>query len=78
MIITLEKDTPQNIIDVVTEYLGNKGAARIHGGGFKGTVIIFVKNEYAKDFRKFISEKYSKERIFEVTISSKAVNYKKL
>ena len=72
------EDSPQNIIDVVTEYLGNKGAARIHGGGFKGTAIIFVKNEHAKDFRKFISEKYSKERIFEVTISSKAVNFKKL
>ena len=68
-------DSPQNIIDIVTEFLGDKGAARIHGGGFKGTVIVFVKNEHENEFRKFLESKYAKKRIFEVTISSKAVNF---
>ena len=70
------EDSPQDIIDKVTEYLGYNGAVRIHGGGFKGTVIVFVKRKYADDFLNFLNKNYPKNRFFKVSISNKAVNFK--
>lgn len=72
------KDSPQDIIDIVTEHLKDNGAARIHGGGFKGTVIIFVKKDYEKEFKDFLNSTFNRKRVFEVKISSSAVNFVKL
>lgn len=70
------ENSPQDIIDKVTEYLGYNGAVRIHGGGFKGTVIVFVKRKYSPDFLKYLTQNYEKGRYFKVEISNKAVNFK--
>ena len=72
------KDSPQNIIDDVSEFIKDKGAIRIHGGGFKGTVLAFIKNEFADEFDKFLEKKYIKSRYFKVNISNHAVNFEKL
>ena len=72
------KDSPQNIIDDVTEFIGNHGAIRIHGGGFKGTVLAFIKNAFQDEFDKFLAAKYEKNRYFKVHISNHAVNFEKL
>ena len=65
------KDSPQNIIDDVSEFIKDHGAIRIHGGGFKGTVLAFIKN-------KFLEKKYAKSRYFKVNISNHAVNFERL
>src|SRR5574344_819389 len=71
------KNSPQDIIDHVSTFLGKFGAVRIHGGGLKGTVICFVKNDFTKDFEAYLEKNY-KDRYYKVNISNKAVNFKKL
>ncbi len=72
------EESPQNIIDNVNKVITKEmGAIRIHGGGFKGTVIAFIKNEYSKEFEDYLNKNY-KDRYFKVTIPSKAVNFKKI
>lgn len=70
--------SPQEIIDNVTEFLGNNGAIRIHGGGFKGTTLAFVKNDFTKEFDEYLKSKYSPDRYFKVSISEKAVHFKRV
>lgn len=70
--------SPQSIIDDCTLFLKENGAIRIHGGGFKGTVLAFVKNEFSEKFYEYILSKYKKERVFKVEISHEACNFKKL
>ncbi len=71
--------SPQNIIDDLTPIIGNHGAIRIHGGGFKGTVLAFIKNDFVEEFDKVLAEKYpQKDKYFKVYISPKACNFEKL
>ena len=70
------ENSPQDIIDKVTDFLGYNGAVRIHGGGFKGTVIVFVKKKYTKDFEKFLRQNYDNSRYFSVSIPEQAVKFK--
>ncbi len=69
--------SPQSIIDKVSDFIKDKGAIRIHGGGFKGTVLCFIKKDFKEEFVKFLEDNY-KGNYFEVSISSKACNYKVL
>ncbi len=66
--------SPQSIIDEVSEFIKDKGAIRIHGGGFKGTVLCFIKKEYRNELVEFLNKNY-KDNYFEVEISSKACNF---
>ena len=70
--------SPQNIIDDVSKVIEEHGAIRIHGGGFKGTVLAFIKNDFVPQFDKYLSEHYDKRRYFKVNISNHAVNFEKL
>lgn len=70
-------NSPQDIIDKVEKYIGNHGAIRIHGGGFKGTVLAFIKNDFKEQFEEFLEDNY-KDRYYKVSISKKAINIKKL
>ena len=72
------EDSPQNIIDDVTKFIKDHGAIRIHGGGFKGTVLAFIKNDFTPEFDKFLEKKYAKSRYFKVNISNSAVNFERL
>ena len=72
------KDSPQNIIDDVTKFISDKGAIRIHGGGFKGTVLAFIKDEFVDEFDKFLAKTYDKSRYFKVHISNHAVNFEEV
>ena len=38
--------------------LGNSGVARVHGGGFAGTMQAFVKNEKVEEYKKAMDELY--------------------
>lgn len=68
----------QNIVDDVDKFLGKNGAIRIHGGGFKGTCLAFVKNDFVDKFDAYLKEHYTKDRCFKVHISDTAVNFREL
>ncbi len=70
--------SPQDIIDQLTPLIANNGAIRIHGGGFKGTVLAFIKNEYCSTFDDILMKKYDSSKYFKVHISPKACNFIKL
>lgn len=64
--------SPQDLINKISDYLKDNGAVRIHGGGFKGTVIAFVKKEFSKDFENFLKNKLKNSPVYPVKISDKA------
>lgn len=68
------KDSPQEIIDTVSSFLGNRGAVRVHGGGFKGTVLVFVKKDFEGELDQFLNDTYGSEKYYKVEISKRAVN----
>ncbi len=72
------EDSMQNIVDDVDKFLGKNGAIRIHGGGFKGTCLAFVKNDFADKFDAYLKEHYTNDRYFKVHISDTAVNFREL
>lgn len=69
--------SPQCIVDNVTKFIGNNGAIRIHGGGFKGTTLAFIKNEFADTFQKYLKKNYL-GKYYRVHISDSAINFKEL
>ena len=71
-------DSPQEIIDKAEKFLKDNGAIRIHGGGFKGTVLAFVKNEFANSLEEYLKANYEKDRYFRVNISNKAIHFKNI
>lgn len=71
------EESPQSIIDKLNPIIGEHGAIRIHGGGFKGTVLAFIKNDFTEEFDKKLAELYPAERYFKVFISKNACNFKK-
>ncbi len=70
-------DSPQDIIDKVEKEIGEEGAVRIHGGGFKGTVLVFVKNNIKSKFEEYLEKNY-KNRYYKVNISKHCVNFKEI
>ena len=72
------EDSMQNIVDDATKFLGKNGAIRIHGGGFRGTCLAFVKDNFVNDFDDYLKKHYSNDRYFKVHISNSAVNFRKL
>ena len=73
------ENSPQEIIDNVSQIPGfdDWGAIRIHGGGFKGTVLAFIKNEWADDFTAYLELNY-KNRYTKVGISKVGVLKEKI
>lgn len=54
-------DSPRNqeaavVLSLCYDFLGERGAYRIHGGGFGGTVLAFVPNEKTLEFKAFIEK----------------------
>lgn len=71
-------ESPQEIIDKATEFIKDHGAIRIHGGGFAGTTLAFIKKDFCDEFDKYLSSNYPSDRYFKVDISPNAVNFVKL
>lgn len=59
--------SPQEAIDYAQALLP-KGAVRIHGGGFAGTILAFVKTEELDYFMKKMKQRYGKEMVYELTL----------
>lgn len=65
-------DSEQPIVralSVCERYLG-KGANRVHGGGFAGTILNVVKNDNLDNFIKNISEYFGKENVIPLKVRS--------
>lgn len=45
-----------------------KGTARVHGGGFAGTIIAFVEADKKEEFAKKMSDIFGKENVFSATL----------
>ena len=41
-------------------FLSEKGASRVHGGGFAGTIQVYIPNERANDYKDFIDSFFGK------------------
>jgi galactokinase len=52
-----------------------KGACRVHGGGFAGTIQVFLPVEQSEKFIKFMEPVFGKNRILAVNIRSSGVMY---
>lgn len=59
--------SPQQAVDIANKYIG-KGAARIMGGGFAGSIICFVYPSDKDDFIDAMAQYYGKESVLELEI----------
>jgi galactokinase len=52
------------------EFIDQKkqGACRIHGGGFEGTIQVFLPNDLVEEYREFILEMFIDFKIYSLTI----------
>ncbi|HHX66865.1 MAG: galactokinase family protein [Miniphocaeibacter sp.] len=48
--------------------LGNNGVCRVHGGGFAGTIQIFVNNDFVNDYKEGIEKVFGKDSCYVLKI----------
>lgn len=60
------------LLSLCEKFLGNRGAYRIHGGGFGGTVQAFVPREETAEFKANIEKVMGKDSCHVVSIRSKS------
>ena len=60
--------SPLEACDFAMAVMENKGAAKINGGGFAGSIITVVPNEYLELFIEKMSSKYGSENVKEVFV----------
>ena len=53
---------------ISSEILKDRGAWRVHGGGFAGTIQAFVPNDLIDEYRKAMTSIFGKESFYELTI----------
>ena len=66
-------DSPQEVIDYVRE-INPIGAVKINGGGFKGTVVIYIHKENYESVKEKLLAKFN-ERVIEVDIAKDDTPY---
>ena len=60
--------SPLEACECAMSVMENKGAAKINGGGFAGSIITVVPNDYLEVFIEKMSEKYGKDNVKEVFV----------
>lgn len=60
--------SPLEACDYAMSIMEGKGAAKINGGGFAGSIITVVPNEYLEVFIKKMSDKYGSDNVKEVFV----------
>lgn len=60
--------SPLEACEYAMSVMENKGAAKINGGGFAGSIITVVPNDYLEVFIEKMSEKYDKDNVKEVFV----------
>lgn len=61
--------SPLEACDLAYEFLKEKGAAKINGGGFAGSIIVCLEKSETNDFIDYMSKKYGRENISVVHIN---------
>ncbi|HMM01144.1 MAG TPA: galactokinase family protein [Bacilli bacterium] len=61
--------SPQEAIDVLSPLINHNGAIRIHGGGFKGSILAFIKPEIKEAFIDGVKASFPNYPIEEIFIS---------
>lgn len=72
MLDTIE-DSPQEVIDFVSS-INPTGACKINGGGFKGTVVIYVQKDKYNDVKEKLLHQFN-DRVIEVDIDNNGKDY---
>jgi len=54
--------------------LGNKGVCRVHGGGFAGTILAFVDNDFVKEYAKKMDNLFGKGSCHVLKVNSKGTH----
>ncbi len=49
----------------------NEGACRIHGGGFAGTILVFLPNKYVKEYKEIIEKVFGEKSVKSLGIRNK-------
>lgn len=70
--------SPLEACDLAYKFVGDKGAAKINGGGFAGSIIVCLPRSMSKEFVDFMAKKYGKENISPVNINPHAPQVIKL
>lgn len=70
--------SPLEACDLAYKFVGDKGAAKINGGGFAGSIIVCLPRSMSKEFVNFMAKKYGKENISPVSINPHAPQVIKL
>ena len=68
------KGSPLEACDLVMKATGNKGAVKINGGGFAGSVIAFIPSKYLDKVIKELSDKYGSQNVKEIFIREEGPN----
>ena len=63
-----KEHSPEEALEIA-RVAAPKSAHRVHGGGFMGTIISFVKDEEVAEFKKALENKYGEGSVIEVEIS---------
>lgn len=56
------------------EELG-EGACRVHGGGFAGTILVFMPSKYADEYREWMEKVFGSNSVHSLTIRQKGAVY---
>ncbi|MCR5108779.1 MAG: galactokinase [Lachnospiraceae bacterium] len=56
----LQNQSVSLCLALTEKYLGDKAAYRVHGGGFAGTIQVFIPNEDVEDYKKYIETYFGK------------------
>ena len=66
-------DSPQEVMDYA-ETINSDGAKKINGGGFKGTVVIYVRKDKYNDVYKKLLDRFN-DRVIEIEIDNDGKDY---
>lgn len=61
--------SPLEACDLAYKFVGEKGAAKINGGGFAGSIIVCLPRNMSKDFVEYMAKIYGRENISPVNIN---------
>lgn len=64
----MKEHSPEEALEIARS-VAPKSAHRVHGGGFMGTIISFVKDNEVSAFKKALTDKYGPDAVIEVSIA---------
>lgn len=70
--------SPLEACDLALSIFNEKGACKINGGGFAGSIVCFVDNDISKDFEIKMKKKYGECSTVNITINNKKPYVKKI